>query len=424
MHVFVGKKDEMSLTLRTERYNAEDVQRIKRLKQRQWNRMDRVWLVPYTLASMEELWQLILSEGATIEVQRELLEECPFWKDKLEERQRGEAEEWQGEAEEWQRGQVEERQRGEAEDRQQGQAEERQRGQVEDRAGVTTDAGGDADQAALALVMVKQLKLRGYSQRTIKAYCGHVRRFEVFRSQGGEKVGSGKEIEAYSLALLEMGRSHAYVNQAISALKFYMEHVLGERRGASYVRPKKERKLPNVLSAEEVLALLKSVNNIKHRALLYVLYSAGLRVGEVVRLRVNDLDYERRTITVRQGKGRKDRVTLLSDAAALVIKEYAEGMSAQQWLFPGQDGRKHLTERSVQKLFEKCKGEAGIVKPVSVHSLRHSFATHLLEGGTDLRYIQELLGHQSSKTTQRYTHVSVKDVRRIRSPLDGLMGEK
>lgn len=393
MQVFVGKKDEMSLTLRTERYDEEAVRRIKRLKQRRWNPMERVWIVPYTIACMEELWTLLLSDGAAFEIERELMEECPFWVDKLEERQREQAVGWQ-------------------------------RGQAAERAGVTAVSGGGANQAALDLALVERLKLRGYSQRTIKAYCGHVRRFEVFRRQGGEKVGSGKEIEAYSLALLEMGRSHAYVNQAISALKFYMEHVLGERRGATYVRPKRERKLPNVLSSNEVLVLLKSVNNIKHRALLYVLYSAGLRVGEVVRLRVNNLDFERKTITVRQGKGRKDRVTLLSDAAALVIKEYAGGMSAQQWLFPGQDGRKHLTERSVQKLFEKCKGEAGIVKPVSVHSLRHSFATHLLEGGTDLRYIQELLGHQSSKTTERYTHVSVKDVRRIRSPLDGLMGEK
>lgn len=153
--------------------------------------------------------------------------------------------------------------------------------------------------------------------------------------------------------------------------------------------------------------------------ILYLTYSSGLRVGEVVRLRLQDLDRERRTVHIRQGKGRKDRVTVLSEAADKEVEAYLKcGLADPCWLFPGQRIGRHLTERSVQKLFEQKPQAAGIRKLVSVHSLRHSFATHLLEGGIDLRYIQELLGHQNIRRTEIYTHVSVKDVRRIRSPLD------
>ncbi|MHA7966696.1 tyrosine-type recombinase/integrase [Paenibacillus sp. CAU 1782] len=355
MHVFVGKKDDFLLFVKMERFSSADVQAIKGLKNRQWQPAERAWAVPYTIACIEELWELVVSCADSFEIQEALMEECPFWIEKVEERQRE---------------------------------------KFRDGANGANGTNEYSEKAAMD-DLTRKLMLRGYSHRTIKAYCGHVKRFEAFKAEGESRLSS---IEDYSLALLGKGRSHSFVNQAISALKFYSAHVLGEKQGASFVRPKKERKLPNVLSSGDMLALLRVVKNAKHRVLLYLLYSAGLRVGEVVRLRMRDLDFERKAITVRQGKGRKDRVTLLSDAAGFVVKEYAAGMSADQWLFPGQDGRRHLTERSVQKLFERCKSEAGIDKPVSVHSLRHSFATHLLEGGTDLRYIQELLGHQSSKT--------------------------
>jgi len=135
-------------------------------------------------------------------------------------------------------------------------------------------------------------------------------------------------------------------------------------------------------------------------------------------LRKQDLDHERKTLWVRQGKGRKDRLTLLSEAAYEVVRAYCDHEKPEEWLFPGQMDRRHLTERSAQKVFEHALASAGLTKKVSIHALRHSFATHLLEGGIDIRYIQELLGHQSSRTTERYTHVAVKDVRRIQSPLD------
>ncbi len=150
-------------------------------------------------------------------------------------------------------------------------------------------------------------------------------------------------------------------------------------------------------------------------------YSAGLRVGEVVRLRCEDIDIDRKMILVRQGKRRKDRYTMLSEFALGALREYLRRYRPRTWLFPGARYGRHLHERSVQKVFQRAKEKAGIDKQVSVHTLRHSFATHLLEGGTDLRYIQELLGHESSRTTEIYTHVSQRDIGRIRSPLDQLM---
>ncbi len=156
--------------------------------------------------------------------------------------------------------------------------------------------------------------------------------------------------------------------------------------------------------------------------MLFLTYSSGLRVSEVVRLRLADLDSERKTVHVRQGKGRKDRLTVLSDGAYEIVLQYIQlEKPGTGWLFPGQYQGSHLTERTLQKVFENAVMNAKIMKKVSLHSLRHSFATHLLEGGIDIRYIQELLGHQSMRTTEIYTHVAIKDVRRIQSPLDRLM---
>jgi integrase/recombinase XerD len=150
-------------------------------------------------------------------------------------------------------------------------------------------------------------------------------------------------------------------------------------------------------------------------------YSAGLRVSEVVRLRVEDIDPERKLVHVRQAKGRKDRFTLLSSAALEMLRNYARKYRPEGWLFTGDDEEKHISEHTAQRVFENACKSAGIKKHVSIHSLRHSFATHLLENGTDLRYIQELLVHSSSKTTEIYTHVSTRDVSRIESPLDRIM---
>ncbi|MBE9916468.1 tyrosine-type recombinase/integrase [Paenibacillus donghaensis] len=270
--------------------------------------------------------------------------------------------------------------------------------------------------------LVRALQLRGYSKKTIKAYCSQVHRFHTFVQQQNTWMDHEKMIQSYSLHLLPRNCSHSYVNQAISAIKFYAQKVLLQEGTASYIRPKKEKRLPNVLSMNEVMMILRALDNIKHRAILYLTYSSGLRVGEVVRLKIQDIDFERKTLRIHQGKGRKDRITLLSDTAMDIVQPYLQQEKPEKWMFPGQHPDRHITERTVQKVFEQARVASGIQKKVSIHALRHSFATHLLEGGIDIRFIQELLGHQSVHTTEKYTHVSVKDIRRIKSPLDQLEG--
>ncbi|RUS48292.1 integrase [Cohnella sp. AR92] len=264
-----------------------------------------------------------------------------------------------------------------------------------------------------------ELQQRGYSRQTIRTYLSQVDRFIRYcRSLDHEPT--LPFLSQYNVYLLGQNKSHAYVNQAISAILFYLRHVEGHSVSETIARPKKESKLPVVLSRNEVLRLLEAVANLKHRAILSLVYSAGLHVGEVVRLRNEDIDPERKTLHIRQSKGRKDRYTVLSDAAYEVVRSYrGSGMADDSpWLFPGQDNRGHLSERTVQKVFEQAARNAKLAKKASVHTLRHCFATHLLEGGNDIRYIQQLLGHQSMRTTQRYTHVSVKNISQIRSSLD------
>jgi len=265
--------------------------------------------------------------------------------------------------------------------------------------------------------MTDALLMRGYSRKTIRVYLNHMELYSQYIMKK-QYSWSGKYISSYTLKLAEQMRSSSYINQSISAAKFYFVKVLKEKDNQQYIRMKKEQKLPSVLSIEEVKRVLNALPNLKHRALLYMTYSAGLRVGEVVRLKVEHIDKARGLLIVKQGKGKKDRQTLLSDVAWQVLVEYITEEMPQSWLFPGQYHYKHMSERTAQKIFERALLVAGVHKDASIHSLRHSFATHLLESGIDIRYIQELLGHQSAKTTQRYTHVSTKDIRRIKSPLD------
>jgi len=272
--------------------------------------------------------------------------------------------------------------------------------------------------------------LRGYSPPTQKVYLGHIRRF--FEWCQMDRKGSrhldelpdriAELIEAHILELIKQKRiSRSYHNQVVSALRFLCETVLKKPRVALDIpRPRKDRRLPTVLSQDEVARLLKKARNPKHRAILMLLYSAGLRVGEVVRLRPEDLDLDRGLLRVRKGKGRKDRNTLLAQRAVEAIKVYRDAYPSDKWLFPGGRPGRHLTTRSVQRIVKNAAAAAEIEKEVSAHVLRHSFATHLLEGGTNLRIIQELLGHQSSRTTQIYTHVTKTTLESVRSPLDDL----
>ena len=272
-----------------------------------------------------------------------------------------------------------------------------------------------------AASMEKELRLRGYSHKTVKAYIGHIRRLAGYFERDLSGLDE-KDIKDYLLSLVEeRDCRYSYVQQALSAIKFYCVNILKKSFVVSTMSfPRKERQLPDVLSQSEVAEILCHTTNLKHRTILYLVYAAGLRVGEVVRLKIEDIDDKRKVIKVEQGKGKKDRYTLLSSRAELLLKDYISVYKPDVWLFEGDIPGHHLTERSVQRVFENSCNKAGITKHVSVHVLRHSFATHLLESGTDLRYIQELLGHSSSKTTEIYTHVSTKDLRKIQSPLDTL----
>jgi len=270
----------------------------------------------------------------------------------------------------------------------------------------------------------RELLSRKYSYKTVKGYLYYNRDFLNFTGKLPSDI-NDSDIKDYLLYLAEEKQSAtSTLNQAINALKFYYGTMLKKKFVYEIKKPRKDKKLPIVLSKEEVTKILDSVDNIKHKAILMLVYSAGLRVSEVVKLKPEDIDGNRMLVFVKGAKGRKDRYTLLSDVTLKFLREYWKEYKPTKWLFPGPDKERHITIRTAQRIFETACERAGVKKEVTIHSLRHSFATHLLENGIDLRYIQELLGHKSSKTTEIYTHVSSKDFRRIQNPLDQILKEK
>jgi integrase/recombinase XerD len=273
---------------------------------------------------------------------------------------------------------------------------------------------------------IHKLEERRYSEGTIKAY---VPLFEEFLNYfSGIPLGDlgEKEVMDFSRYLVTERRvSASHQNQAINAIKFYFEKVKGGEKKYYHVdRPIREKALPEVLSEEEVLLILKSIKNLKHKAILMTIYSAGLRISELVNLKIKDIDSNRMQIRVEQAKGKKDRYTVLSEKTLEILRRYIKQERPFEYLFEGQGSRKELPVRysttSISAILKKAVKSVGISKNVTVHTLRHSFATHLLERGTDLRYIQSLLGHESPKTTQIYTHITTKGFDQIKSPLDGL----
>lgn len=210
-------------------------------------------------------------------------------------------------------------------------------------------------------------------------------------------------------------------NQYISAIKFYYEKVLGfDRFILGIDRPRKESRLPNVLTKEEVKSIIQQCSNLKHKCILSLIYSAGLRRSELINLRINDIISDQHLIRIRGAKNKKDRVSLLSEPLLNILRNYYQQYKPQQWLFEGRGLKSKYSTTSIASILREASQKAKIKKKVSPHILRHSFATHLLEQGTDIRYIQELLGHKSSKTTEIYTHVSNRDFRQIKNPLDDL----
>ncbi len=265
------------------------------------------------------------------------------------------------------------------------------------------------------------LVLKMYSSNTVRNYCNEFRR--LLRLLGKKNVDDLKkqQLQSYLLWLIEkQGCSEAQVHTAINAIKFYFENVL--RKPKMYYdvpRPKKPIKLPPILAEEEVVNMLKKIDNLKHRAIVMTGYSAGLRVSEIVNLKVNDIDSKRMMMHLHGAKGKKDRMVPLSKKLLETLRQYYSKYKPKEYLFEGTGGGVYST-RSIQIILKAAKEKARIRKTGSTHTLRHSYATHLLESGTDLRYIQELLGHNSVKTTMRYTHVSKKGIAKIESPLDRL----
>jgi integrase/recombinase XerD len=269
--------------------------------------------------------------------------------------------------------------------------------------------------------MLADLRIRDYSPNTLKVYVHHVARFALYFGRSPADLGP-EEARAYLHHLVEEKNvSWSYFKQAVCAIRFLYEVTLQREFMLAHLPfPRRERRLPTVLSPDEVTRFFNAVRNPKHRVLLLIAYAAGLRVSELVALRVGDVDAERMVIHVRQGKGGKDRMVTLSPVLLEELRAYRCWEAPSDWLFPGQDPARHLRARTVQKACQRASEAADLGKRVTAHTLRHSYATHLLEAGTDLRLVQTLLGHGSIRTTAIYTHVSNERLQRVRSPLDGL----
>jgi site-specific recombinase XerD len=268
---------------------------------------------------------------------------------------------------------------------------------------------------------VKMLKLKAYSPHTIRTYRGEL--MALIRLLGTRPIRQMKagHIKSYILWQLEVrGISETKANSSLNALKFYFEQVLNQPKIFMDIpRPKTPVQLPTVHSREQVKRIILATANLKHKAMLMTGYSAGLRISEIVSLKIRDIDSQRMVITVRRGKGKKDRQVTLSEKLLEQLREYYLIYTPKEYLFEGQGGGQYSV-RSLQEVFRQAKQGSGNLKGGGIHSLRHSYATHLLEEGTDIRFIQELLGHNSLITTQRYTHVARLQLGKIKSPLDTL----
>lgn len=264
----------------------------------------------------------------------------------------------------------------------------------------------------------RTLTVRRYSLNTINSYIRYNRELLNFTGKNPDEIDNNDVTGFIYNKISEKNISTSTVQVIINAVKFFYGEILHKEFPCEIQAPKKDKKLPVVLSKTEVMAILDSICNLKHKTILMLIYSAGLRINEAITIQIHDIDIERGLILIRAAKGRKDRTTILSEKFKLLLEAYIRTYKPGKWLFNGQRSGSHISARSVQYIFSTALIRAGIIKNVTVHSLRHSFATHLLEQGVDIRFIQELLGHQSPNTTMIYTHVSTGKIRNIKSPLD------
>jgi len=264
-----------------------------------------------------------------------------------------------------------------------------------------------------------ELKLRGFSDKTISAYMFQNRKFLEFSGKKPEEIGQDDIKKFLGNLISDKKQRPASVGLTLSALKFFYLEVLKRPVFEGIKAPKTEKKIPTVLAREEIKRMIEAVENPKHRLLIQLMYSSGLRVSECVTLKMDDLDLEERMGTIRSGKGRKDRHIILSEKLVEQLKDYLSKKKVDSpYIFSVKD--RHITTRQAQKVVSQAAVKAGIKKRVFCHALRSSFATHLLESGTDIRVIQELLGHSNLNTTQRYTMISREQLKKVKSPLDEL----
>jgi integrase/recombinase XerD len=266
------------------------------------------------------------------------------------------------------------------------------------------------------------LSAKRYSPNTIKTYSDALRSFLVYyRTKDICEITNADVLDFNNDYIIKRKLSASYQNQVTNAIKLYFRTLRDTKIEVEKIyRPKKSKLLPNVLSKEEIKMILEAHSNIKHKTMLCLIYSCGLRRSELLQLKPQDIDSKRNIVIIRQSKGKKDRITPLSTKILDLLREYYKEFHPKKWLFEGQIAEQPYSEQSLQSVLKTALKKAQINKPVTLHWLRHSYATHLLESGTDLRYIQELLGHNSSKTTEIYTHVSTKSLQQIKSPFDDL----
>jgi site-specific recombinase XerD len=264
------------------------------------------------------------------------------------------------------------------------------------------------------------MKFRNMSPNTHKVYTYAVANFSAFHGRSPDKLGI-EHVREYRLHLMSRGLKATSINPIIGALRFFYRTTLGQKEVAEQIPfARKEDTLPAVLTQDEVIRLLKVESNLKMRTAFTTIYAAGLRVSEVVALTTKDIDSGQMVIHIRQGKGRKDRYVMLSEQLLVILRDYWRRTRPPHWLFPGPDPSRPVTTRSVQRACRAAAEAAGLDKGVTVHTLRHSFATHLLERGVDIRVIQDLLGHRQITSTTRYARGALSMIRQIESPLEAL----
>jgi integrase/recombinase XerD len=266
------------------------------------------------------------------------------------------------------------------------------------------------------------LASKRYAENTIQTYTDALKSFLAFYNEKPIAVFESQDLITYNNDyILKNKLSSSFQNQIVNAIKLFFKSIEHQQMNPELLhRPKKEKTLPNVLSKEEVKMILEAHTNIKHKTMLSVIYSCGLRRSEVLNLTPNDIDSKRGVIIIRQAKGKKDRIAPLSEKILIMLREYYKLYMPKVWLFEGQKAGEQYDERSIQLVLKQALAKTKITKPVTLHWLRHSYATHLHEGGIDIRNIQVLLGHKSSSTTDIYTHVSNKTIQQIKSPFDDL----